>query len=225
MIAKVLKYVILFLFIGTIGYFLVLLIGIQFYADAHGERYQEAFEEYRNGDLIFQISQSSQSRAIQEATGSKYSHMGIIYLEGQDVFVYEAIQPVKLTPLNSWIDRGENKHYVVKRLKNADQIMNPEVFSKMKAVGERFNNKDYDLYFEWSDDRIYCSELVWKIYDEGAQIQIGDLQRLDEFNLMGEIVSQKLEERYGDNIPWDEQVISPGAMFNSNLLVEVKRNN
>ena len=34
------------------------------------------------------------------------------------------------------------------------------------------NNKDYDLYFEWSDDKIYCSELVWKIYKNGADIEL-----------------------------------------------------
>src|SRR5690606_5876902 len=33
----------------------------------------------QNGDIIFQTSKSSQSQAIQLATKSKYSHMGIIY--------------------------------------------------------------------------------------------------------------------------------------------------
>jgi uncharacterized protein YycO len=39
------------------------------------------------------------------------------------------------------------------------------------------------LYFEWSDDRMYCSELVWKIYFEATGIAIGSLQQLKEFNL------------------------------------------
>ena len=40
--------------------------------------------EIQNGDLIFQTSTSSQSKAIQLATNSKYSHVGIIYiLEGK----------------------------------------------------------------------------------------------------------------------------------------------
>lgn len=73
---------------------------------------------FQNGDIIFQTSNSGQSKAIQIATGSKYSHMGIIYKQGNDYFVYEAVQPVKLTPLTDWIKRGENGHYVVKRLKN-----------------------------------------------------------------------------------------------------------
>lgn len=68
----------------------------------------------QNGDIIFQTSTSGQSKAIQIATGSKYSHMGIIYKLGNDFFVYEAVQPVKLTPLNDWINRGENGHYVVR---------------------------------------------------------------------------------------------------------------
>ncbi|HRG10273.1 MAG TPA: peptidoglycan peptidase, partial [Cyclobacteriaceae bacterium] len=34
----------------------------------------------KSGDIIFQTSQSSQSKAIQLATRSEYSHMGIIYM-------------------------------------------------------------------------------------------------------------------------------------------------
>lgn len=34
--------------------------------------------DYKNGDIIFQTSKSNQSKAIQLATDSKYSHMGII---------------------------------------------------------------------------------------------------------------------------------------------------
>jgi hypothetical protein len=36
--------------------------------------------EPRNGDILFQISRSSQSAAIQLATRSRYSHMGIVYI-------------------------------------------------------------------------------------------------------------------------------------------------
>ncbi len=40
---------------------------------------------FQNGDIIFQTSTSGQSKAIQIATGSKYSHMGIIYKQGEDM--------------------------------------------------------------------------------------------------------------------------------------------
>lgn len=180
--------------------------------------------EIQNGDIIFQTSTSGQSKAIQIATGSKYSHMGIIYKEGKDFFVYEAVQPVKLTPLNDWINRGENGHFVVKRIKDSENLLTSETLTKMKQIGEKYTGKDYDLYFEWSDSRIYCSELVWKIYKEALELEIGELEKLGDFNLTDKAVKQKLKERYGDNIPKDELVISPSSMFNSNKLETVFKN-
>lgn len=180
--------------------------------------------ELRDGDIIFQTSLSSQSKAIQLATKSKYSHMGIIHKQGDEIYVFEAIQPVKLTPLNEWIARGENGHYVVKRLKNYDNILTDDVLNKMKSVGEKYKGKNYDLYFEWSDDRIYCSELVWKIYKQAIGIEIGELQKIREFDLSDPRVKNKIKERYGENLPEEELVISPASMFESDLLYSVYSN-
>ena len=176
----------------------------------------------KNGDIIFQESQSSQCKAVQAATKSRYSHCGIIYIDNGKYYVYEAVQPVTVTPLKDWISRGKNNHYVVKRLKNADIVLTAENIKKMKKVGEKFYGKDYDLTFEWSDDKIYCSELVWKIYKRALDIEVGKLQKLGEFDLTADIVKQKIKERYGDDIPEDEVVISPVSIFESDLLETVR---
>lgn len=181
-------------------------------------------DKIKNGDLIFQTSLSGQSKAIQLATGSKYSHCGIIYIENGQYFVFEAIQPVKTTPLDKWIARGENGHYVIKRLENADMVLTAETLEKMKLEGEKFIGKNYDLTFEWSDDKIYCSELIWKIYQRATGIEIGKLEKLSDFDLSNEIVKKKMIERYGDNIPMDEIVISPVAIYDSELLITIKEN-
>lgn len=180
--------------------------------------------ELRNGDLIFQTSLSRQSKAIQLATHSEFSHCGLIYKDGDNYFVFEAIQPVKQTPLDKWIARGQGGHFVIKRLKNADQVLTPETLKKMKNVGDSFKGKDYDVYFDWSDDKIYCSELIWKIYKRATGLEIGKLEKLRDFDLTEEAVQQKMKERYGSNIPLDEEVISPVSIFNSNLLATVKSN-
>lgn len=177
--------------------------------------------EIRNGDLIFQTSLSQQSKAIQLATKSKYSHCGIIYKEGDKYYVFEAVQPVKTTPLDQWIARGKNKEFVIKRLKNADEILTAGNIRKMKQVGEKFRGKSYDLTFEWSDDKIYCSELIWKIYQRATGVEIGKLEKLGDFDLTNEVVKTKMKERYGNKIPMDETVISPAAIFNSELLETV----
>ena len=180
--------------------------------------------EIKNGDLIFQTSLSGQSKAIQVATHSKYSHCGLIYKDGNDFFVFEAVQPVKRTPLDKWIARGQNGKFVIKRLKNAEQVLTPATLQKMKQVGEDFTGKNYDLTFEWSDDKIYCSELIWKVYQRATGFEVGKLQKLSDFDLTNEVVKKKMTERYGDKIPMNEIVISPSSIFNSELLTTIKAN-
>ncbi len=107
-----------------------------------------------DGDIVFQTSRSSQSEAIQRATGSAYSHMGLILFRKGRPCVLEAVATVRYTPL---------------------------------ALG----------------------------------LQIGKLQRLKEFNLTDPVVLAKLHERYGRQIPVEESVVSPVAMFQSPLLVTV----
>lgn len=179
--------------------------------------------EIKDGDIIFQTSKSEQSKPIQIATKSIYSHCGIIYKKGNDLFVYEAVGPVKLTPFKQWIARGKNNSYVIKRLKNSEKLITPDVLSKMKKVGDQLKGKPYDTTFEWSDNKIYCSELVWKIYQRGAGIEIGKLQRLKEFDLSNAIVKAIMKKRYRGKIPIDEIVISPGSLFDSELLITVRK--
>lgn len=178
----------------------------------------------RDGDIIFQTSLSGQSKAIQLATKSKYSHCGIIFSDNLKYYVFEAIQPVSVTPLDKWIARGEGGHYVIKRLKNADKVLTTEVVQKMRQEGAAFKGKNYDLAFEWSDEKIYCSELIWKIYKRAADIEVGKPEKLNDFDLTNDAVKAKMKERYGNNIPLNETVISPAAIFDSELLETIKSN-
>jgi len=205
-------------------YSLLLLVVIQIFVSCQRKESASIGKDLKNGDLIFQTSQSAQSQAIQLATKSKYSHCGIIYKDDGKYFVFEAIQPVQKTPLDKWISRGKDSHYVVKRIKNADKTLTEANLSKMMTAAKKLEGKDYDLYFEWSDDKIYCSELIWKIYKEGTGLEIGKLQELKDFDLTNPAVQSKLKERYGNNIPLHEKVISPAAMFESNLLTTVITN-
>lgn len=223
---KVIKIGLTIVFFGLIGAALFLIGGIYIIGKVHEPMYQPvkyAEEHVVNGDIIFHESQSSQSKAIQLATNSKYSHCGIIYWDHGQCYVLEASSKVKATPIKEFIERGEHRHYVVKRLRNSKEILNSvEVLKKMTDVYySKYSGKPYDIYFEWSDERIYCSELIWKFYKESLNIEIGHLQHLKEFDLSNETVSATLKERYGTEIPLEELVISPAAIFNSDKLETV----
>ncbi|MCX8597500.1 MULTISPECIES: YiiX family permuted papain-like enzyme [unclassified Gilliamella] len=181
--------------------------------------YTTATADYLDGDIIFQSSQSNQSKAIELATKSPYSHMGIIFIKNGKPYVFEAASKVVYTPFDKWVNRGKNRKYVIKRLK--DHALSQKEIANLKRVAHSFENKPYDIWFGWDDKYIYCSELVWKIYNKALNLKIGQLQRIKDFNLSAPAVKQKLTERYGDKIPYQETVISPVAIFNSPLLITV----
>ena len=169
------------------------------------------------GDIVFHTSLSNQSKAVQAATKSPYSHVGIVLFRNGKPHVFEAVQPVKYTPLQQWLDRGKDKRYVIKRLKAA---LTESAVKKMYQDSNRYEGKPYDLTFEWSDDKIYCSELVWKLY-KSAGTELAPLARLGSFDLKNPVVKAKLKERYGSNVPLDEPVIAPVTIFESPLLETV----
>ncbi|EMO25788.1 orthopoxovirus protein, PF05708 family [Leptospira interrogans serovar Bataviae str. HAI135] len=167
------------------------------------------------GDIIFHESNSEQSKAIRLATRSPYTHAGIIFKYGNEYKVLEAVEPVKLTPLSAFIKRGKKYHYVIKRLKNRNDILSKNKLAEMKRYGESFLGKHYDIYFGWSDDRIYCTELIWKLYNKVTGKRLGELKTLKDFNLSSMQVQSLMKKRYGNKIPYSEPVISPVDMFES----------
>jgi hypothetical protein len=97
-------------------------------------------------------------------------------------------------------------------------MLTPQGVAKLRQAATTFQGKPYDLTFEWSDSRMYCSELVWKIYDRGLGLHLGRLQKLRDFDLSDPVVKSKMKERYGNHIPMEETVISPGEMFSADSL-------
>ena len=69
----------------------------------------------KEGDVIFQTDNYGQSLAVQKATLSKYSHVGILFKENGAWMVYEAIQPVVKSNFNAFIKRGDKGHFTISR--------------------------------------------------------------------------------------------------------------
>jgi hypothetical protein len=181
-------------------------------------RAAEGAAALRDGDIIFQTSRTSQSRAIQLATHSRYSHLGLVFHVGDRLMVIEAIGPVRWTPLSRFLARGEDGAAVVRRLRDADTRLTPAAVSRLRRAATHHLGKRYDRAFDWSDEQMYCSELVYKAYERGLGLELGPLQTLREMDLSNEVVKRKVAERYGRHIPLDSPVITPQAIFDSDLL-------
>lgn len=173
---------------------------------------------FKDGDILFQSSTSSQSKAIEIATNSPYSHCGILFYENGQAYVYEAVQPVGKRKLEDWIASGVGSKYEVKRLKDASKLT-PENIKAMKQFAASQFGKNYDAYFNWSDKEMYCSELVWKVYFEKLGIKLAKPLPLLDFNIDAIEVRRIMGKRYGNQIPYDELMVAPSQLFESELLV------
>lgn len=98
-----------------------------------------------DGDVIFQVSDSAQSKAIQLATQSKYSHCGIIFHKDGKPYVYEAVSNMVLTPLDTWIRRGIKGHYLLMRLKDRAKYLDATALAGMEKAAHDLAGKRYVL--------------------------------------------------------------------------------
>jgi hypothetical protein len=176
------------------------------------------------GDVVFQDLESPQGQAVKMATGSEYTHCGIVFEANGSFVVCDAVGPVRMIPLQEWIRKGANRHVVAKRLDTLLENLNSATLERMRQVAEGHLGKEYDLIFGWGDDQMYCSELVWKIYQEGMGFELTPLRQLGSFRLDHPVVKAKLRERYGDSIPLAQPVVAPSDLFGSENLTLVYRN-
>jgi len=177
----------------------------------------------KEGDVIFQTDNHGQSLAVQKATLSKYSHVGILFLENNEWYVYEAIQPVVKSKLASFIRRGDKGHFTISRYQKAKEELTAVKITKMKNFFSKVEGKNYDLLFEWSDRTWYCSELVWKMYNS-VGIKISEFEKFGQYNLEDPYVQQIIKQRFKNGVNKDETVITPKGIYESEFMKEIYTN-
>jgi hypothetical protein len=163
--------------------------------------------DFKEGDIIFHISQSKQSPVIQYATLSLWSHCGIIVNNHGKWYVLEASNVVKLTPVNEFINRGKFRMFKIKR-------------SNLKNIKIKFKhllNIPYDINFSPDKNKFYCSELVHYIYKTQLNINLCKYNQVKDYNLLG--LKNIMNKR---NINQNQLVVAPSDILESKFLTEAK---
>jgi len=176
-----------------------------------------AQEPLRDGDIIFIVNPAGQGKAIQLATGSDFTHVGIVFIENGKPYVYHAVEPVSKNTLKEFAAMSADGSFKIKRLKN-QELLTREKIDLMRAEAIKLLGKHYDYVFSWKDDEWYCSEFVWKIYDRQLGLHLGEPKAMKEYNLSDPKVRRTIEQRYGKEIPLEEKMISPGDIYKSEPL-------
>lgn len=179
--------------------------------------------KYKEGDIIFIQSQTSQAAALRESTGSVWTHVGLLLLRKGNWVVAEAVGPLKETPLANFIARSKNKSYRVVRYKHFDAAT---MTTALKRVLPKYN-KGYDIYFEWNQDLIYCSELTYHVMKDVTGFELGRIQKMKEMRLDGPLTQALIKKRLTDTgreLDPEEIIVTPVSQLQDEdvILIDAK---
>ncbi len=172
----------------------------------------EAEGKLQEGDILFQESRSRQSRAIAAATNSPWTHCGLLVRQKGRWLVYEAVGPVKTTPLAQWLEHGHKLHFSLKRLRPEVHPLDSSALATLRQEGLRFQGLPYDIQFGWSDASLYCSELVWKTYHRALGLSLGRIQKLSDLDISTPAADSLRRSRLGDSPLPTDTLVTPATL-------------
>lgn len=128
--------------------------------------------EPKEGDIIFKsLPKFDLVEAIEGITESSYSHCGMLIEKSGRWYVREAFFDVHDITLFRWISRGRGYKFSVFRLRpEYTEIIPAFIDSSTKFLG-----RPYDMKHELDDEKIYCSELIYKSFKDATGEELGKL--------------------------------------------------
>ena len=124
--------------------------------------------ELKTGDILLQPLHCWTCSLIEAQERSIYSHMGVYLKINDKDYVLEAFGKVQIISLADFLQKTQkDQDVLVKRFKNIkfDRDL-------LIANAQAYTELEYDSDFIWDNydvngnEKLYCSELVYKLFDE-----------------------------------------------------------
>jgi hypothetical protein len=174
----------------------------------------------QEGDILFQsLPHSPLVSAIEGVTGSPLSHCGVVTKSGNGWAVLEAIGPVQETALDAWIARGRSSHF------SAFRILPPydAAISRFLLSARAYLGRPYDILYEFDDEKIYCSELVYKAFWAATGKPLGEAKPLGALNWKPH--EEFIKQTTGGELPLERIIITPVALSKAPELRKIYEEN
>lgn len=166
---------------------------------------------FKDGDVIFQRTSGELSEEIEAITGSRLTHCGMIVIKDNNIMVLEAAEKVVLTPVKDWVHKGVEKRFLLMR-----SLLNDDKIADCIREGMKFEGKPYDYGYDWDDTHIYCSELVYKSYYNGAHIKLCPFVKLGDLKYRGH--EDYIKKLMNGKLPLERELITPVDLSRSGEL-------
>lgn len=157
------------------------------------------------GDVVFQPLPlgSDLVKAIEGTTHSSLSHCGVITKRNNQWYVIEALEMVRYQPLYQWIKQGRLSRFAVYRL---DHRYKPQITNFIEKV-KMYENRPYDSRYRMDDEKIYCSELVYKAFRDATGEELGKLVSLGQLDWKP--YADIIRKYEGGALPLNRTMITP----------------
>ncbi len=166
----------------------------------------------RDGDLVFRKGRSLVSRVVlMNDRTSAYSHVGIVAFKNDEPFIVHVApgepdengdEKVKCETPADFLDEGKADLFAVFRL--AEEETHLAKMAAQKALDYYEKGLPFDKSFDFrNDDKLYCTELVWKAYLAAGINLTGNKFHVLTMNLIA------------------DSIILPGQFIESKLLMQI----
>jgi hypothetical protein len=189
----------------------------------------------RDGDVLFRLGDARIffgyfpfSRFIARASGSPFSHTGIVAVEDGEPFVYDTTKAgVRRMPFRVWIVDNVGP-MAVKRLRSEHQVAVPQVLDFCRRVYQQQVPFDFNLGLD--DTAFYCVEMTEKAFRAAGlplsePIKLGDMERAYEHPLAIIILQGVSAWVLDEPLSLEQRVFFPGndrhGIWSSTKLVPV----
>jgi hypothetical protein len=174
----------------------------------------------REGDILFQsLPDNPLAAAIVGVSSSPLSHCGVVAKIENGWVVLEAIGPVQETPLDKWIARGRSSYFVAFRILPPYDAAIPRFLSSARS----YLGRPYDNLYELDDEKIYCSELIYKAFEAATGKPLGEAKPLGELNWKPH--QEFIKEVTGGKLPLERIIITPVALSEAPELQKIYEGN
>ncbi len=167
---------------------------------------------FTEGDIVLQDIPGWFSGLIDRVTQSPYSHMGIVANGRHGLVVVEAIGPVKETDLDAWIRRGKGHAVTVLRLKPELRPKIPDIVGAARG----YLGRPYDALMEWDDEKLYCSELIYKAVFNATGVHLAPFVKLRDLNWKP--YEREIREVTQGPLPLDREMVTPRDLVTSSYV-------
>lgn len=183
-------------------------------------------KDLKNADLVFVGAENSAfSQAIKSATakgGTDYTHMGIVEVAKNGVFIIEASSAngVVRTAWAEFAKANEGRAMNVMRLKKGVKFNAKAIIARAKG----FLGQAYDWNFLPDNDKMYCSELVYEAYVDEKGERIFEAKPMNFYDENGKLPEFWVEnfKKLGAKVPQGVLGTNPNDMSKSAKIELVK---